>query len=470
MFERSARRELLSDLKEAIAGTEKDFTRIPLRKAILLLSVPMVLEMVMESVFALVDIAFVSRLGAEAVATVGITESLMTIIYAIGVGMGVGTTALVSRRIGEKRPGQAAVVSVQAILAGLAVSIPFSLAGIFFSRELLGLMGASAETVEMGHSYPAIMLGGNGVIILLFVINAVFRSSGDAAVAMRVLLLANLLNIILDPMLIFGIGPFPELGIKGAAVATNTGRGIAVIYQLYLLFSGRFRIKVNLPQVRFRPRVIWKVIRLSVGAIGQHLIATSSWVILVWVVTSLGEDYVAGYTVAIRLIVFALLPAWGLSNAASTLVGQNLGAGFPDRSERAARFVARANMSFLGLVSLIFIAFPSTFIGLFFDAATDPLVFESGVACLRTISYGFVVYALGMVMVNAINGAGDTATPVWINVIAFWLVEIPLALLLTRFGDMGIYGVCIAIIMADVTMTIIATLVFRSGRWKKKAV
>lgn len=430
----------------------------------------MVLEMVMESVFALVDIFFVSRLGPEAIATVGITESMMTIIYAIGIGLSVGTTALISRRIGEKRPEKASVAAVQAIIAGLFVSLPFMLIGIFYSRDLLRLMGASETTIEAGHMYPAIMLGGNMVIMLLFIINAVFRSSGDAAISMRVLWIANLLNIFLDPMLIFGIGPFPELGIKGAAIATNIGRGLAVIYQIYLLLRGSHRVKVGLNQIVFRTKVIWKVIRLSLGAIGQHLIATSSWIILVWVVTSLGEHEVAGYTISIRIILFFLLPAWGLSNAASTLVGQNLGAKQPDRAERSAKIVAYVNMAFLGLVSLIFIAFPSTFISFFIDGESEPVVMQTGVICLRVISFGFVVYALGMVMVNALNGAGDTATPVWINVIAFWMVEIPLALLLTRVLGFGIYGVCIAIVMADVTMTIIATLMFRRGKWKLKQV
>ena len=470
LFSRAFFREFFRDLRESLAGSERDFTKIPLSKAILLLSIPMVLEMIMESVFALVDIFFVSRLGAEAVATVGITESLMTIIYAIGIGLSVGTTALVARRIGEKRPEQAAVSAVQAIITGIVVSLAFSAVGIFFSKDLLRLMGASEETVQMGYMYPAIMLGGNVVIMLLFIINAVFRSSGDAAISMRVLWFANILNIILDPLLIFGIGPFPELGVKGAAVATNIGRGMAVLYQLYLLGKGKHRVKVRANQIVLRVTEMVQLVKLSLGAIGQYIIATSSWIVLVWVVTSLGEEVVAGYTIAIRILLFALLPAWGLSNAAATLVGQNLGAKQPDRAERSAWVVGIANMIFLGLVSIIFIAIPDAFIGFFINPDIEPVVMQSGVTCLRVVSFGFFVYALGQVMVNAINGAGDTATPIWINFIAFWLMEIPLAFLFAKVMDLQIHGVCYAILIADTTLTLIALAVFRRGKWKLKVV
>lgn len=467
---RSRFREFIADLREAISGSDRDFTEIPLGKAILLLSIPMVLEMIMESVFALVDIFFVSRLGAEAVAVVGITESLMTIIYAIGIGLSVGTTALVSRRIGEKKPKEAAISAVQAIFAGVMLSLVFAVAGIFFSRDLLRLMGASESTIEMGYMYPAILLGGNGVIMLLFIINAVFRSSGDAAISMRVLWFANLLNIVLDPLLIFGIGPFPELGIKGAAVATTIGRGSAVLYQLYLLARGNYRVRVGVQQIVIRVGEVIKVVKLSLGAIGQNLIATSSWIFLVWVVTSLGEEVVAGYTIAIRIVMFVLLPAWGMANAAATLVGQNLGAEQPGRAERSAWIVGIGNMILLGLVSVIFIAVPDTFIGFFIDGAEEPLVLQSGITCLRVVSFGFLVYAMGMVMINSINGAGDTATPVWINLIAFWLMEIPLAFFFTRVMDLHIQGVCYAILIGETALTLIALAIFRRGRWKLKKV
>ncbi len=469
-FSKSSMRELFQDLREAIGGSERDFTKIPLSKAIILLSVPMVLEMIMESVFALVDIFFVSRLGADAVATVGITESLMTIIYAIGIGLSVGTTALVSRRIGEKKPEEASVAAVQAIFTGIVVSLLFSAVGLFYAKDLLRLMGASPETVEMGYMYPTIMLGGNVVIMMLFIINAVFRSSGDAAISMRVLWFANILNIILDPLLIFGVGPFPELGIKGAAIATNIGRGMAVIYQLYLLGKGNHRVKVKAGQVVIRLKEVVKLVKLSLGAIGQYIIATSSWIFLVWVVTGLGEEVVAGYTIAIRIILFALLPAWGLANAAATLVGQNLGANQPDRAERSAWVVGIANMIFLGLASIVFIAFPNAFIGFFIDSAEEPLVVSSGVTCLRVVSFGFMVYALGQVMVNSINGAGDTATPVWINFIAFWLLEIPLAYIFTNVMGLHIHGVCYAILIAEAALTFIAIAVFRRGKWKLQKV
>ena len=469
-FSNSLLRQFFRDLREAIGGSERDFTQIPLSKAIILLSIPMVLEMIMESVFALVDIFFVSRLGAEAIATVGITESLMTIIYAISIGLSVGTTALVSRRIGEKKPEEAAVSAVQAIFTGIAVSMIFSAVGIFFAKDLLRLMGASESTVEMGYMYPTIMLGGNGIIMLLFIINAVFRSSGDAAISMRVLWFANILNIILDPLLIFGIGPFPEMGVQGAAIATNIGRGVAVIYQIHLLVNGNYRVKVRVAQIVVKFGEMVKLVKLSLGAIGQYLIATSSWVFLVWVVTGLGEEVVAGYTIAIRVLLFALLPSWGLANAAATLVGQNLGAKQPDRAERSAWVVGIANMIFLGLVSILFIAIPEKFISFFVNGMDEPVVMASGITCLRIVSFGFLVYAMGQVMINSINGAGDTATPVWINFIAFWLLEIPLAYIFTNVLDLHINGVCYAILIGEAAMTIIAIAIFRRGKWKLKEV
>ena len=454
---------LWANIKEALAGTDRDFTSDSIGKALLILSIPMVLEMLMESIFAVVDIFFVSRLGADAVATVGITESSMTIVYAIGMGLSTATTALVARRIGEKKAGKAGAVAFQAIISGLVVSILIAIPGIIYAKDFLLLMGASEKMAETGYMFPAIMFGGNAVIMLLFIINAVFRSSGDAAISMRVLILANLINIVLDPLLIFGIGPFPELGLKGAAVATTTGRGLAVCYQFYLLFKGHKRIRLEWAHVRVKFKMMMQLFRLAAGGILQYVVATSSWIALYRIIATLGSDVMAGYTISIRIIVFVLLPSWGLSNAASTLVGQNLGAKQPDRAERTVWITAYANMVLLGLVGIVLIIFPETFIRLFID---DPKVISSGAVSLRIISIGFLSYAMGMVMTQAFNGSGDTVTPTKINLFCFWLFEIPLAYLLAIVFDMKIYGISIAIVAAETVLTLAAWYLFRKGKWK----
>jgi putative MATE family efflux protein len=454
---------LWTDIKEAITGSDRDFTSDTIGKALLILSIPMVLEMIMESIFAVVDIFFVSKLGADAVATVGITESCMTIIYAIGMGLSTATTAMVARRIGEKKAGKAGVVAFQAIISGLVVSILVSIPAVIYAKEFLLLMGASEEMAEAGFMFPAIMFGGNAVIMLLFIINAIFRSSGDAAVSMRVLIFANLVNIILDPLLIFGIGPFPELGLKGAAVATTTGRGLAVCYQFYLLFYGNKRIRLELNHLKIKLKVIFQLFKLGAGGILQNIIATSSWIAMYRIIAVLGSEVMAGYTISIRIIVFVLLPSWGLSNAASTLVGQNLGAKQPDRAERTVWITAYANMVLLGLVGLVLIIFPEPFIRLFIS---DPVVISSGTVSLRIISLGFVSYAMGMVMTQAFNGSGDTVTPTRINLFCFWLLEIPLAYLLAVVLDMKIYGISIAIVTAETALTLTAWYFFRQGKWK----
>ena len=457
----------LTDIKEAITGTEQDFTSGSLRRAIFLLSVPMVLEMVMESVFAVVDIYFVSRLGADAVATVGITESIVTIVYAIGVGLSMATTALVSRRIGEKKPEEAAKVAFQSILTGLLVSLVIAIPGIIYASELLQVMGATEEMYSSMWGYTAVMLGGNVVIMLLFIINAVFRSAGDAAISMRVLWIANIINLFLDPMLIFGIGPFPELGIMGAAIATNIGRGLAVVYQFYLLFSGKGRVKLSVKDISIHFKTIKQLVKLSLGGIGQNIIATSSWIGLVRIISEFGSEVLAGYTIALRIIIFSLLPSWGISNASATLVGQNLGAKKQARAEKSVWATGKVNMIFMGAVSLIFILFPSMFIQLFID---DILVIKSGALCLRIISYGFVAYGLGMVLVQAFNGAGDTVTPTKINLFCFWLLEIPLAYLFAITAGIGETGVYYAIVVAETMMTISAAYLFMKGKWKLKEV
>ncbi len=460
-------RKIIKTFREAISGKEQDLTKITINKAIFLLAIPMILEMIMESVFAVVDIYFVSSLGFEAVAAVGLTESLMTIVYALAVGFSAATTAIVARRIGEKKKKEASVASVQAILIGIVASILIAIPGIIYAKDLLYLMGAEKDIVESFSSYTSIMLGGNVVIMLLFIINAVFRSAGDAALSMRVLLIANLLNIILDPLLIFGIGPFPELGVEGAAIATNLGRGIAVVYQLYILFFGKKRIQLKWSSIKLDFPIIKSILNISKGGIMQNIIATTSWIGLVRIISVFGSESVAGYTIALRVILFVLLPAWGLSNAASTLVGQNLGANKPDRAEKSVSKTALMNLIFMSSVSIILIMFPEFLISIFID---DPIVVAKGVLALRVISIGFVSYSLGMVFIQSFNGAGDTNIPMYINIVSFWIIEIPLAYLLAitlNYNEMGVY---ISIIVAETTIAIIAFILFKKGKWKLKQV
>ncbi|MEE4116409.1 MAG: MATE family efflux transporter [Marinilabiliaceae bacterium] len=462
-FSRTRLKNLYKDILESISGTDLDFTEGKLSRAILLLSIPMVLEMIMESVFAIVDIWFVSKLGPDAIATVGITESMITIVYSISVGLSMATTSLVSRRIGEKNPDMAARSAMQSIIAGLLASFLIAVPGVIYAPQLLALMGANEVIVNEMSGYTRIMFGGNIAIMLLFIINAVFRSSGDAAISMRVLWIANLINIVLDPCLIFGLGPFPELGIKGAAIATTTGRGIAVLYQLYILFNGSKRVRILRKHLRINLKLIMKILRISVGGIGQNLIATSSWILLVRIIAEFGSAAVAGYTIAIRIILFALLPSWGISNASATLVGQNLGANKPDRAERSAWVTGGVNVVLLSVFGLIMILFPGVFIRFFTD---DAEVIRTGITGLRIVSAGFMAYGMGMVMVNSFNGAGDTATPTWINIIAFWMIEIPLAYTLGISAGMEEKGVFIAIVIAETIMTLLAIVIFRRGKWK----
>ena len=457
----------LSNVFEAVSGTEQDFTEGRLSRAILLLSIPAVLEMIMESVFVIADIFFVSKLGADSVATVGITESLVTIIYAISIGLGTATTSMVSRRIGEKNPDAASRAAFQAILTGLVVSTVIAIPGAIFAEKLLGLMGASEPIIENMSGYTKIMLGGNVVIMMLFIINAIFRSAGDAAVAMKVLWIGNIINIILDPCFIFGLGPFPHMGVTGAAIATNIGRGTAVLVQFYLLFFGKKRIRLSLYHLSVDFKVMLKLLQLSFGSIGQNLISTTSWVVLVRIISIFGSEVVAGYTIAIRIIGFTILPSWGISNASATLVGQNLGAKKPERAERAVWVTGWVNMVLLGVIGLILVLFPEPFIRLFIS---NENVIKSGVLGLRIISIGFIAYGLGMVLVNSFNGAGDTSTPLKINIFAFWLVEIPLAWFLALKAGLNEEGVFIAIVVAESLMTLVAWLVFRRGKWKLKEV
>lgn len=455
------------DIKASIAGNDRDFTEGKISRAILLLSIPMVLEMMMESIFAVVDIFFVSKLGADAVATVGITESLITLIYAIAIGFSMATTAVISRRIGEKDPEGASSSSVQAILIGIIVSIPISLIGIFFAPELLSLMGAESNIIENLSSYTAIMIGGNVVIMLLFIMNAIFRGAGDAAISMRVLWIANAINIVLDPLLIFGIWIFPELGVKGAAVATTIGRGIGVLYQFYCLSGDGTRIKILRKHIKVEWGIMKKMIRISLGGIFQWFIATSSWIGLVKILASFGSVTVAGYTIAIRILVFSILPSWGMSNAAATLVGQNLGANKPDRAEKSVWMAAIVNMVFLGFVGIIFYSFSEYLVKIFTD---DVQIIEIGAKCLRIISYGYLAYAVGMVVTQSFNGAGDTMTPTYINVLCFWMVEIPLAYFLAIEFGWKQDGVFYSIVVAETLLGIIGFILFKRGKWKQTKV
>ncbi len=460
-------KKLWRDILESIAGTEQDFTKGSLSRAILLLSIPMVLEMMMESVFAIADIYFVSKLGADAVATVGLTESLMTLIYAIGIGFSMATTATVARRIGENNKKGASIAASQSIIVGAIISLVLAIPGIYFAKDLLVLMGASETVIATGYSYTAIMISANIVIMLLFIINAVFRSAGDAAISMRVLWFANICNIILDPCLIFGLGPFPELGIKGAAIATVTGRGLAVIYQFYILFSRSGRIRLYWSSFRIHMDIIRKLVKLSYGGIGQYIIATSSWIGLMRILAIFGSEVLAGYTIAIRIIIFSLLPSWGLANAASTLVGQNLGAKQPERAERSVWKTSFINMGFLAIFALVFISEPEFFIRLFID---DPTVIHHGIQALQIISFGYLFYAFGMVMPQAFNGAGDTVTPTMINLISFWMIELPVAYVLANILGFEEKGIFYAIVIAESIMASLGIWLFRKGKWKLKKV
>jgi putative MATE family efflux protein len=457
----------LQDIYESIKGSGQDFTSGSLKRAIFLLAVPMVLEMAMESVFAVVDIFFVAKLGSDAVATVGITESVMTILYAIALGLGMGTTALISRRVGEHRSKDASVTAAQSVLIGVLLSVPIAIAGIWYSPRLLELMGSSHSMIESGYRYPQVIIGFNIVIMLLFIINSIFRGAGDAALSMRILWLSNLINIVLDPCLIFGWGPFPELGLAGAAIATTIGRGSGVLLQIYYLFNGKHRIRIMLRDFIPKMRLIWKLIRISLGGIGQFLISTSSWIALYRIISTFGSIAVAGYTISIRILIFSLLPSWGLSNAASTMVGQNLGAKKPDRAERSVIITAKINFVFLTCVAVLFLIYAADFIEIF---TTEPGVVDAGKNALKFLSMVLPFYAVGMIMIQALNGSGDTKTPTIINFFCFWLIEIPVAYILSYNMNFGVYGVYAAIVLADLMIAAIGIIIFRKGKWKDKIV
>ena len=459
---------LLETLREAFAGSQQDFTEGSIRRAIFLLAVPMVLEMAMESLFGIVNVYWVAHLKKDAVvAAVGITESLLTLVFAVAMGLSMATIAMVARRTGEKDQAGASVASVQAILVGIVVSVPIGLIGVFFTPQLFRLMGASAEVIEAGTGYGRVILGANVVIMMLFLNNAVFRGAGDAAIAMRALWFANIVNLVLDPCFIFGLGPFPELGVTGSAIATTIGRGLGVLYQFYMLTSGKGRIKIHLRQARLNVEVMLRLLRVSVGGMFQFLVATASWLGLMLIVTKFGDAAIAGYTIAIRIIIFALLPSWGMSNAAATLVGQNLGAGKPERAERSVWVTGFTNMIFLGVVTVVFTVFAEPVIRIF---TQEEAAVRYGTDALRFISFGYIFYAYGMVMVAAFNGAGDTTTPTLINLFCYWLFQIPLAYTLAFHTGLGARGIFVAITIAETTIAVVGMLAFRRGRWKTRKI
>ncbi len=456
-----------SSVREALKGSHLDYTTVNLNRAILLLAIPMVLEMVLESLFAVTDVFWVGRLGANAVATVGITESMLALVFAIGLGVSMSTTAMVARRIGEKDPEDAAIAGVQAVVVGLAISLVLGIPAGIYAPELLRAMGASPEIVASGSGYARIALGGCGAIIMLFLNNAIFRGAGDAAIAMRLLWVSNIINLVLDPCLIFGLGPFHRMGVTGAALATFTGRSIGVLYQFYRLLKGTERIHILARHLRLNVRVMVKLLRVSLTGMLQFAIANASWIVLVRIISIFGAAAVAGYTIAIRIVVFFILPSWGLSNAAATLVGQNLGAKRPDRAAQAVWQTGFYNMVFLGMIGVFFIVFATPVVKLF---VSDPAVVPIAAIALRTFSCGNIGYAYGMVMLQAFNGAGDTLTPTIVNFFGFWVLELPLAWWLAVNMHWRAEGAFLSIVIAECSIAAAGIVLFRRGRWARQQI
>jgi putative MATE family efflux protein len=465
--EKSLQASLWQSLWEAVQGSHQDYTTGSLNRAILLLAVPMVLEMVLESLFAVVDVFWVGRLGANAVATVGLTESMLSLVFAVGMGLSLSTTAMVARRIGEKDPEDAAISAVQAIVLGLLTSLVIAVPGLMYGANLLRAMGASPDIVAVGANYTRIAIGGGGVVLMLFLNNAIFRGAGDAAIAMRLLWVSNIINLILDPCLIFGWGPFPRMGVTGAAVATITGRSIGVGYQFYRLMRGTERLRILRRHIRVNLEILWRLVRVSSTGILQFAIAHTSWIGLVRIISVFGATALAGYTIAIRIVIFLLLPSWGLSNAAATLVGQNLGANEPERAEAAVWRTGFYNMLFLGSIGLLFVFFATPIVRLF---THDPAVVTEAAACLRIVSYGNIGYAYGFVMLQAFNGAGDTVTPTLVNLCGFWFFEIPLAYWLAIRAGWQSHGAYWAIVIAEGSIAAASAILFKRGKWKAQKI
>ncbi len=448
---------------KAVKGEENNFTSGSIRRAVFMLSIPMILEMMMESVFAIVDIWYVSKVSVNAVATVGLTESVLTLVYAVAIGLSMGATAIVARRTGEKDQEGASQAAMQVIFLGIFIATLISVIGILFPKEILALMGAKTDLIEEGYGYTQILLGGNVTVMLLFLINAIFRGAGNASIAMWTLVLSNGLNLILDPLFIFGLGPIPAFGVEGAAIATTTGRGIAVIAQLVILFKGNSYIQIAVNEIRLRTQVMINLIKVSIGGIGQFIIGTSSWVVLMWIMAKFGSEVLAGYTIAIRIMLFTLMPAWGMSNAAATLVGQNLGAGQPERAEESVWKTGKYCAYFMGGVSIIYLLFAPYLVGLF---SQNSVVIENGALCLRILAAGYIAYAYGMVVIQSFNGSGDTKTPTIINFFCFWLFQLPIAYLFSIVLDYGPVGVFAAITIAEILIAIVGVIWFRKGKWK----
>ncbi len=455
------------EVLDAMRGARRDYASGPLGPAIFLLAVPMVLEMVMESLFAVADVFWVGRLGAPAVATVGLTETMMVLVYTVAMGLGIAAAAVIARRIGERDPESAARAAMQAILLSVVLSGTMATGGAVFAPQLLRWMGAAPDVRESGTLFVRVMLGGSSTAFLLFVINSSFRAAGDPSVSMRVLWLANAINIMLGPLLIFGVGPFPKWGLTGAAVGTTIGRGVGVLYASTKLVQGSGNLALRRRHLVFEPRTMARMLRLSVNGTFQMLVGSLNWVALVRLVAAFGSVAMSGYTIAIRLVIFALLPAWGLANAAATLVGQSLGAGKPERAGQAAWTAARYNVVFLGLTGAVFLAFAGPIVSAF---TRDPAVAHVAVYGLRMIAAGFPFFAFGMVLTQAFNGAGDTFTPTMINIGVFWLFEVPLALLLVARTSLEWRAVFVSVLVAYSALAVVSAAIFRRGRWKRRRV
>lgn len=458
---------LWRSLVDAIKGTQQDFTQGSISRAVLLLATPMVLEMSMQALFAVVDVFWVTRLGARSVAAVGLTESMLSLVFSVGLGISMSTTAMVARRVGEQDANGASVAAVQAIVLGCVISVAMGVPGVIYAPSLLDAMGATPAVIEVGRGFTTVALGGCVSMILLFINNAIFRGAGDAYAAMRVLWFANLVNIALDPCFIFGLGPFPRLGVTGAAVSTLIGQSCGVLYQGYLLAHGTGHIRIASEHLRLAPKVIGTLLRVSSTGIIQFVIAHTSWVLLVRFISSFGSIALAGYTIAMRIFFFLVLPAWGMSGAAATMMGQNLGAGKPERAQRAVFLTGGYNAIYLLVITLLMVGFPGPIVSVFTD---DPAISSYATDCLRIIGFGNVIYAYGMVMVQAFNGAGDTVTPTFINIVGFWLCQVPLAWALAFHFHMKVRGVFAAIPLSEAFITLLGLVMFLRGAWRHKTI